>query len=186
MFSKQHSAVSRRLAPAFDQRCPARLNGLPMSCLQALSTTLDPTGDPRFGQRLRRIRSLSASNWSMPVATALSRPRRGFRQSMTRATLPSFNFRLILSIHAPRSPLSRAKVCTAAAAYSMELIKDAGRLPSGQDLLADIPYWYLTRPNSMPVQIWIDAPASSDLPPFKSRRIPARAFSNSMAGAPAN
>ena len=46
-FSRQHLVASRALAPAFDQRHPASLNRLPTMCLQALSTTPDPTGNPR-------------------------------------------------------------------------------------------------------------------------------------------
>ena len=46
LFFKQHLTVSRVLAPAFDQRHPARLNRLLTICLQALSTTPDPTGSP--------------------------------------------------------------------------------------------------------------------------------------------
>ena len=48
LFSMQHLTASRALAPAFDQRHPARLKRLPTVCLQALSTTPDPTGNPRF------------------------------------------------------------------------------------------------------------------------------------------
>ena len=48
MFSRQHLVASRALAPAFDQRHPAVLNRLPKMCLQALSATLDPTGNPCF------------------------------------------------------------------------------------------------------------------------------------------
>ena len=38
--------ASRALVPAFDQRHPAVLNRLPRMCLQALSTTLGPVGNP--------------------------------------------------------------------------------------------------------------------------------------------
>ena len=48
MFSRQHLMASRALAPAFDQWHPAFLNRLPTICLQALSTTPDPTGSPRI------------------------------------------------------------------------------------------------------------------------------------------
>ena len=50
-FSIQHSATSRALAPAFDQRHPDLLKRHPTICLQELSTLPDPTGNPRFRQR---------------------------------------------------------------------------------------------------------------------------------------
>ena len=48
MFSRQHPAASRALAPAFDQRHPDSLNRLPAMRLQALSAMPDPTVSPRF------------------------------------------------------------------------------------------------------------------------------------------
>ena len=47
LFLKQHLMASTALAPIFDQWRPAPLNRLPTICLQALSTTPDPTGSPR-------------------------------------------------------------------------------------------------------------------------------------------
>ena len=61
LFSRQHLTASRALAPAFDQWRPARLKRLPTICLQALSTTPEPTGSPSFRQRSQRIRSALAS-----------------------------------------------------------------------------------------------------------------------------
>ena len=61
LFFIQHLMASRVLAPDFDQRHPARLNRLPTICLQALSTTPEPTGNPRLRQRSQRIRSALAS-----------------------------------------------------------------------------------------------------------------------------
>ena len=58
LFLKRHLTVSKTLAPAFNQQRPAPLNRLPTISLQALSTTPDPTGSPRFRRRSQPIRSL--------------------------------------------------------------------------------------------------------------------------------
>ena len=94
------------------------MNRLPTICLQALSTTPDPTGNPRSRRRSRRIRSLLASKQPTQAATALSRPQCGSGSAMARSTRPLFNCVLILSIRAFHSPLSGARARIAAAAQS--------------------------------------------------------------------
>ena len=106
--------VGSRFRPA----APRLLEPAPDDLLAGAFHDAGSDRHPALPAKVSGIRSLLASNWSMQAATASSRSRRGFRSSMTQAIFPSSDCRLILSIRAFRSPLSGARACTAAAAYS--------------------------------------------------------------------
>ena len=114
MFSRQHPAASRALAPDFlnwllCQRCACRV--CPRRRIRP-EIRASGKGRSAFGSFWPRAVADTDRDGFGPAAVRLQ------RAAMTWGTRPASNCSLIRSIHAFRSPFYRVTACTAADAYS--------------------------------------------------------------------